>query len=153
AAANPGNWLWQPQGAAVQNPPAERKEDARQDGAKKDEAPKVDGAKAETKTDDEKTDKPDREPVSPQLTDEERSLALTRKFAEALVAQDYKRAYEMMSRTYQRKVTLDEFSAIHRQALFDYGKPLKAEAGHGETESGTLSGPEFERFGDVLPND
>ena len=153
-AANPGNWLWQPQGAAVQNPaPPERKDDARPDGAKKDEAPKVDGAKAGAETENEKANKPDREPIATQLTDEERSLTLTRKFGEALVAQDYKRAYEMMSRTYQRKVTLDEFSAIHRQALFDYGKPLKAEAGHGETESGTLTGPEFERFGDVPPND
>jgi hypothetical protein len=85
-------------------------------------------------------------PVPRDDTAEARSISLTQKFGDALVAQDYARAYAMMSRDYQQTATLQEFSAIHNQALADYGKPLKALAGVGEADDASLQGPEFRRF-------
>jgi hypothetical protein len=75
--------------------------------------------------------------------------ALTKQFGDALVAQDYPLAYALMSPGYQATVSVDEFSAIQRKAIADFGKPLKCEAGVGTLDRAELSGPGFARFASV----
>jgi hypothetical protein len=73
----------------------------------------------------------------------------TQQFGDALVAQDYPRAYGLMSPGYQATVSIDDFSAAHRKAVADFGKPLKCEAGVGTLVRAELAGPEFARFASV----
>jgi len=85
-------------------------------------------------------------PVPPGGVPIARSISLTQKFGDALVAADYGRAYALMSPAYKKSVTLGTFTAIHRQAIVDYGSPLKAVAGFGDLDETQLRGAEFERF-------
>lgn len=138
------NWLFQPElkeDLAPKEPPVDNQNKAKEKAA---------GNRNESKPG--KSGKEPR-PVPQQRTADERSLTLTQEFGDALVAQDYERAHALMSRDYQGRVTLAAFSAIHRQALVDYGKPLKAEAGLGDTDEVSLTGAEFNRFRDVPPED
>jgi hypothetical protein len=75
--------------------------------------------------------------------------AVTQQFGEALVAQDYPKAYALMSPGYQATVSVDDFAAQHRKAAADFGKPLKCTAGIGTTDRSEIMGPEFARFGNV----
>ncbi len=74
---------------------------------------------------------------------------VTQQFGDALVAQDYPRAYALTSPGYQATVSADEFAAIQRKAVADFGKPLKCEAGVGTLVRADLAGPEFARFANV----
>jgi hypothetical protein len=74
---------------------------------------------------------------------------VTKQFGDALVAQDYPRAYALMSAGYQATVSADEFAAIQRKAVADFGKPLKCEAGVGTLDRADLAGPGFARFASV----
>ena len=78
---------------------------------------------------------------------------MTQKFGDALVAADYARAYALMSPNYQKTVTLAKFSAIHRRAIDEFGKPLKAAAGLGDLNEAEMQGPEFDRFAKVPAKD
>jgi hypothetical protein len=123
---------------------------------KKQPADKMDEARGkEAQTDESRTNAPDKGPsaVPQERTAEDRGLSLTQKFGEALVAQNYEGAYDLMSRRYQRTVTLEAFSELHRKALARYGKPLKAAAGLSEEDEASLKGPEFERFRNVPPKE
>ena len=75
--------------------------------------------------------------------------AVTQKFGDALVAQDYRLAYALMSPGYRATVSIDDFSAVHSKAVADFGKPLKCEAGVGTLVRAELVGPEFARFAGV----
>ena len=75
--------------------------------------------------------------------------AVTQQFGEALVAQDYPKAYALMSAGYQATVSVDDFTAQHRNAVADFGKPLKSEAGFGTLDRNELAGPGFARFASV----
>jgi hypothetical protein len=78
-----------------------------------------------------------------------RYRTLTQQFGDALVVQDYPKAYALMSPGYQAAVSIDEFSALQRKALADFGKPLKCEAGVGTLDRNELRGPGFARFATV----
>jgi hypothetical protein len=75
--------------------------------------------------------------------------AVTQQFGDALVAQDYPRAYALMSPGYQATVSADEFAAIQGKAVADFGKPLKCEAEVGTLDRAELVGPGFARFAGV----
>lgn len=159
ADGNPPNWLIQPElkEPPIQNAaPTERNRDAKTEKAAKANSASDDGESDPDQPDETDSKSPPAKQPAPdeaQSTAEERSLALTRKFGDALVARDYKRAYGLMSRIYRQQVTLEEFSAIHRQTLSDSGKPWKSDVGLRDTDDGTLTGPELERFRSVPPQD
>jgi hypothetical protein len=73
----------------------------------------------------------------------------TQQFGDALVAQDYPRAYALMSPGYRATVSAEEFAAAQRKAVADFGKPLKCEAVIGTLDRAELVGPEFARFTSV----
>jgi hypothetical protein len=141
---------------AVPNEPAQPPAAVQQAPAEKEPADKADEAqRKEIRKDESKGSEPDKgpRPVAQGRTAEDRSLALTQKFGDALVAEDYAWAYDLMSPKYQKTVTLEEFSALHRQAQARFGKPRKATAGLGDEDAASLKGPEFERFQNVPPRD
>jgi hypothetical protein len=147
------NWLFNPQ-VSGQSEPIDKKEPAlKRDEDNKQDDKAGDAKKVESPNDKPGAAEPDKRPRpgSQDPTSEDRSLSVTREFGAALVAQDYERAYAMMSKRYRQAVAFEAFSATHREAVKRYGKPLKAVAGLGD--EGSLTGPAFDRFQKVPGKD